>query len=42
MKYEKDFRDILEEVPVKVITYRKPGEEYSRLYQEIIKNAKAK
>ena len=41
MKYEKDFRDILEEVPVKVIIYRKPDEEYPRLYQEIIKECKS-
>ena len=41
MKYEKDFRDILEEVPVKVIIYRKPDEEYPRLCQEIIKECKS-
>ncbi|OYT60988.1 MAG: hypothetical protein B6U75_00230 [Desulfurococcales archaeon ex4484_217_1] len=41
MKYEKDFLDILEEVPVKIILYRKPSEEYSKLYQEIIRECKS-
>jgi len=41
MNYEKDFRDILEEVPVRIVLYRKPSEEYSRLYQEIIKECKS-
>ena len=41
MKYEKDFLDILEGVPVKIILYRKPSEECSKLYREIIRECKS-
>ena len=40
MKYEKDFREILEEVPIKVIMYRRSDKECCKLFQEIMRECK--
>ncbi len=40
INYEKDFRDVLEKVPIRIILYRELEEEYFKLYQEIIKECK--